>query len=475
MSEQRPRILVVDDDPIVAESIAEFLTGLEFATVTAHGGVPVLIEHFRSSGAAAMVDEEVSHKKRKRGLSASETVASLLALWASGGEPCEDLDRLRDDDGLALLLGHGPPAAQTARDFLDGFEEPDLPLLGSRVAPVREESRGLVGLARASAAVVHDLQRRAPERVATIDVDATVIASSKRAAKVAYTGQRGYQPVIALWAEQDVIVADEFRDGNVSAAVGNRRVIERALSALPEGVEELNLRADSALYDHALMVFLDQRQVGFAISAPVSPGIKRRMEALDEPAWTLEREDGDVVRHWAVLDYLPDGAIHQPDGVVRRLRYIAIRITKKQGALFADGSEVKHFCVVTNRADPAGGDAGDVLRWHRGKAGSVEHAHDVLCNELAAAALPSQKFGANAAWFRMNVMLYNLLSAFRRLGLPEALRAIRPKRLRFLVLNTLGRVISHARERLLRCASAFARAALDRFRVRIHAPPPAPA
>jgi hypothetical protein len=330
-------------------------------------------------------------------------------------------------------------------------------------------------LGLASRAVVRDLQLRAPETVATIDVDATIVASSKRAARVAYDGRRGYQPVIALWAEHDVIVADEFRDGNISASAGNRRVIEGALSALPDGVEEVYLRADSALYDHALMVFLDQREVGFAISVPVSPGLRRRMAGLDEAGWTFEREDGGAVRHWAVLDYLPDGAVTQADGAVRRLRYIAIRITRTQGELFADGSTVKHFCVVTNRADPEGGDAGDLLRWHRGKAGSVEHAHDVLANGLAAAALPSQKFGANAAWFRMNVILYNLMSAFRRLGLPEEFRAIRPKRLRFLVLNTLGRVISHAREILLRCASAFARAALDRFRVRIQAPPPTPA
>ena len=112
---------------------------------------------------------------------------------------------------------------------------------------------------------------------------------------------------------------------------------------------------------------------------------------------------------------------------------------------------VKYFCVVTNRAEPEGGDAGDLLRWHRGKAGTVEHAHDVLGNELAAAALPSQKFGANAAWFRLNVVLYNLLSAFKRLGPPGTLHCIRPKRRRFLVFNTLARVICHSRERLLRC------------------------
>ena len=174
-------------------------------------------------------------------------------------------------------------------------------------------------------------------------------------------------------------------------------------------------------------------------------------------------------RDLAELDYLPDGAIHQKEGAARRLRYLAIRLTKTQGELFADGTQVRHFCVVTNRNDPEAGDAGDLLVWHRGKAGTIEHSHHVLTNELAAEALPSQAFGANAAWFRMNVICYNLISAFKRLALPEAYHKIRRKRLRFLVLNTLGRVVRHARERLLKCASAFARQALDLFRVRIHA------
>ena len=339
--------------------------------MTAHGGVPALVEHFWSSGAAAIVDAKVVYKQRKRGLTASEMTESLLALWAAGGEPVEDLEQLRDGDGLSLLLGHGLPAAQTARDFLASFDDPDLPLLGGEDSAVRTESRGLRGLARASAAVVADLQYRRPATPATIDLDATVLASSKRAASIAYDGQRGYQPVIALWAEQDVILADEFRDGNVPASVGNRRVIEAALVALPAGVKKVYFRADSALYEHELMVFLDKREIGFAISVPMSRLLARRVKALDEVAWCLEREDADMVRHWAEFDYLPEGALKQKEGVVRQLRYLAIRITKKQGALFADGTEVKHFCVVTNRTDL---DGTEMLQWHRGKAGTVEHA-----------------------------------------------------------------------------------------------------
>jgi hypothetical protein len=39
------------------------------------------------------------------------------------------------------------------------------------------------------------------------------------------------------------------------------------------------------------------------------------------------------------------------------------------------------------------------------------------------------------------VILYKLLAAYKRVGLPEEFRTARPNRLRFLVLNTVGKVL----------------------------------
>ncbi len=50
------------------------------------------------------------------------------------------------------------------------------------------------------------------------------------------------------------------------------------------------------------MVFLDRRKVGFAISVPVTKGLGRRMAALREADWRLQREDAGATRHWAELD-----------------------------------------------------------------------------------------------------------------------------------------------------------------------------
>jgi hypothetical protein len=425
--------------------------------LTAYAGTPVLVEMFRASGAAGVVDEH-SPKVRERGLSASQLLESLLVLWAAGGERCEQLSLLRQDRALCQLLGYELPAPQTARDFFERFHQEDLPLVqAGQFAFVREESKPLHGLARANQRLVEWQQSMRTQRKATLDVDATIIASDKQAALPVYEGGRGYQPVVVLWAEQDLIVHDEFRDGNVPAGSGNARILQGALAALPKGVEEIYLRADSALYEQSVLRLCQDKKIGYAISADLSKELKQAILAIPEDSWQLDRDEGDALKQWAEVDFTPDDRTHRKNSVAPR--YLAIRILKKQGALFGDGNDRKHFAVVTNREGPGL----EILRWHRGKAGSVEHVHDILKNDLAAAALPSQKFGANAAWFRANVLLANLFVAMRA-PLPEDFARARPKRLRFELLNTVGRVIVHARQTLLRLVLASARHCLDLIR-----------
>ena len=68
----------------------------------------------------------------------------------------------------------------------------------------------------------------------------------------------------------------------------------------------------------------------------------------------------------------------------------------------------------------------------------------------AAGSLPSGKFGANAGWFRLNALTYNLLSLLQRVALPGEFWTARPKRLRFLLFNTVEKVVHHARRMFLR-------------------------
>jgi hypothetical protein len=451
MPEDTPRLPFEIDDAI------------DPTLVTGRAGVPLMIELFRQLGGAAAIDAHVAVKQRQRGLKASQLLESLIALWVSGGDRCQDLTTLREDRALACLLGYALPAATTVRDFLEAFHVEDGPLWSAGPqAVIPLESAPLAALGQANRTLVAALQKGARETTATLDVDATLVESHKDAATVAYDGTRGYQPVVVLWAEQDAILHDQFRDGHVPAGCGNVRVLEQAVANLPQRVTQIRLRADSALYETAVLRWCEDHQVEYAISADLSEQLKAEIRRLPERAWQVEREESDAIRAWAEVPYVPDDKDHRKDRPCDR-RYLAVRLQERQGTLFADGSRVHYFAIVTNRA----GEGLALLQWHREKAGTVEHAHHVLKNDLAAAALPSGKFGANAAWFRLNTLTYNLLSALKRLTLPGDLRTARPKRLRFLLFNTVGKVVTHARRTLLRLSAALQHALLVRVRRRI--------
>ena len=64
----------------------------------------------------------------------------------------------------------------------------------------------------------------------------------------------------------------------------------------------------------------------------------------------------------------------------------------------------KVFGVVTNRT--LAGD--EVIWWSRQRCGKGEEVHSVLKSDLAGGRLPSRLFGANAAWWAIAVLAFNL-------------------------------------------------------------------
>src|SRR5664280_2103351 len=275
-----------------------------------------------------------------------------------------------------------------------------------------------------------------------------------------YAGTTGYQPLLALWAELNVVVADEFRDGNVPAQQAPLPVTQRGFQALPKTVTERYFRGDSACDEDSLLTWLrDEKRadgppgrIGFAVSARMHPALHQEIVATAEAQWQPYSEDSAAIKECAEVDYVPEESAE--NRYREPLRYVAIRIRKKQGMLFADGSAVKHFAVISNRWDWT---PKKLLQWHREKAGSIEAVHDVIKNELAGGVMPCGRFGANAAWLRLAVLTYNVLTALKRLALPAELITARPKRLRFLIFCTPGKLVHHARRTLLRLARSWQR------------------
>lgn len=430
-------------------------------SVTAYAGIPLFLQTVRSLDVRGRVKQHLQLKQRQRGLDEAGYVESFLVLNALGGECLDDFGRLREDEGLREMLGHEVPSPEAARKFLYQFhdesklEQAQKELPVGQVSYIAEESVPLRALAQVNQEMVQEVGRRCGEqRIATVDLDSTVIESYKREAQPTYQGGSGYQPMLALWAEMNLVLADEFRDGNVPAQKEPLRVARRAFAALPPTVSEYYFRGDSACWEKELLNWLrdEQRSGGppapitFGISVRMTPNLKKHIVRLGENLWKPYREDAGMISECAdVLNYWPEEE-ERPEGA-GPLRYVAIRMRKRQGELFADGSEAKYFAVGSNRWD---WDAVRLLEWQREKAGTIEALHDVLKNELAAGVMPCGRFGANAGWLRLAVMTHNVLTALKRLALPEKWLTARPKRMRFQIFCSPGKLVSHARQTWLR-------------------------
>jgi len=426
--------------------------------LTSFGGLPLVMETFRALGLAQSVKKHLSLLQRPGKYRDADYVECFISLFAAGGDCVDDFERLREDEGLKKL-GLRVPSPEAVRYFLNGFHEEEP--LQDRVAHeafIPEETQYLKGLALVQRDVICKATRQEQPWKATIDMDASVIESHKQQAYWTYLGEKGYQPVIAYWVEADLIVSDQFRDGNVPARMELLAILKDAISALPSTVRLVRVRSDSAAYVHELLDWCRKEipgrpRIEFAISAEMTEELKGAVEALPEESWKPLRKVTDrglIVgrKEWAEVEFVPSKAsrkkMMQPD------RYLAIRIRPAQGELFGDGNTYHYFAVVSNMWSWNGE---KLLRWQRERCGTVEKVHDVLKNDLGGGVMPAKRFFANAAWWRFNTLTYNVLSVMKRKALPQSWWPVRLKALRYHLLCIAGRVIEHGRRLFLKLGS----------------------
>jgi len=439
--------------------------GARADTLTGRAGLPLVVDTLRALGLERVIEAEVRVRERASGYTEGEKIEALVLLLAAGGDCLDDIAVLKSDAGLERLLGRTLPTADTLRHFLYAFHDPALIAAAQaqrgpgEVAYIPAENAALQGLGRVNGALVQRVAAQGRGTRATLDHDATVQESHKREAQVHYKGGRGYQPAAIYWVEQDLVVADEYRDGNVPAGMDNLSLIQRGFATLPPTVTEYYFRADSACYDERVLKWLANEQrpggpagpIGFTISADMTPPLHAVCEGVSDAQWTRVEERPDETVMGAEVEFTPGDWPKE----AKPLRYLALRIRKTQGQLFAAGYDTKYLAVVTNRP----GKLAELIRWHWQKAGTIELVHDVTKNELGAAVPPCGRFGANAAWYRLSLLTYNVLSALKSLALPAPLSAARPKRLRFTVFTLAGRILTHAGRVVLRISEAADRLA----------------
>ena len=428
--------------------------------VTGMGGVAVASRAFRGMRLPGACDANLGPlRKIEKGYTAGQMVETVVAGLMVGADCAEALDRLQGDEAVARILGYKPASVRSVRDWLEKCHDEGLVRRARETAgelalkaSIPEPSTGLHALQAVLGVSAREASARLPDgspRVATVDADATVVESGKRAATWTYTGEKGYQPMVAAWAECGVVLATEFRDGNVPAAMAPLACIRQAFAELPSCVRTYGCRGDSACDNQELLGWLDDEQrpggpsgtIYYAISARMVPDLAEASRAVPDSGWTTFGRT-----RTARCGNGPSSTMCPPRErrSARPRRYIGLRL---QGAGRASRRCDRKHC---RRDQPT--ERGDkVIEWHR-EAGTIERIHDEIKNGLAGARLPSQKFGANAAWFALNAVAYNVMAALRLAADDPESRVMRIRSLRFDLLTVSARLTRFSRKITLRFA-----------------------
>ena len=191
------------------------------------------------------------------------------------------------------------------------------------------------------------------------------------------------------------------------------------------------------------------------------------MAETPEKEWQALRPSADegmdaAVQQWAEVDYVPNWTAYSKKDP--HYRFLAVRepmhkpplpgmeVESDRASRFVNMHEsdwYKVSGVVTNRTIARE----ELIRWYRERCGKGEEVHGVLKRDLAAGRLPSGLFGANAAWWSIAALAFNLNSAVKQLGMGSEWLNKRLKAIRFGLVNLPGRLVRHGRRMIIRMVS----------------------
>ena len=462
--------------------------------LTALGGLPAYLDLAQVIGLSKSVQKHLKVRAGGQGWTDAQMVLALVLLNLCGGDCVEDIRVLEADDGFCEILKkaemHGlrrkvrrallrrwrkertrvVPSASAIFRYLAQFHDEQQEVnrrAGKAFIPTPNEH--LKGFGAINKEMVSFSSRQQTDSTATLDMDATLVATSKADALFCYKGFRSYQPLNTWWAEQEMILYTEFRDGNVPAGFEQLRVFKESLDCLPAVISQVRLRSDTAGYQHDLLRYCASGQsdfgvIEFAIGCDVTPEFKQAVAEVDELDWNPiykivngKKEKSGV--EWAEVCFVPNAIGHSKKGP--EYRYLAKRevlceqrvlpgMEQQRSLPFPtmqlQGKKYKVYGIVTNMD----WEGEQLIHWYHKRCGKSEQAHAVMKDDLAGGKLPSADFGCNAAWWWMMILAFNLNAMMKKLVLGESWQPKRMKAVRFSLINLPGRVINHSRRLIIR-------------------------
>lgn len=388
-------------------------------------------EMAQALGIPQAVDKELPSPGSGRGYKPSQFVMPVLLMFHGGGRKLEDLRELEGEASLRELLGmKALPASCTVGDWL---------------RRMGRDGRGLWGLGRVNDGVVRRVLEADSRQEYTLDTDATVIESEKEEAQWTYQKEKGYQPLVGFLFEAGLVLHDEFRDGNMPAGAGAVPFLKGCRQRMPRGKRIGYLRSDSAFYQAGVCNWCEDKddRVLFTITADQDKAVKEVIKTIRE--WRVFRGDREIGE-----------TVHTMNDTLEAFRLVVQRWPKRQLELF-DPDPYEYRAIATNREE----EAKEVVDLHNQR-GEAENYFKELKAGFGMEWMPCGESYANAVFFRLGVLAYNLFLALKILGLPTEWRSYTIGTVRWRLYQVACRVVHHARRVVLKMAATIEKVALIR-------------
>ncbi len=399
--------------------------------LTSRTGLLCLSQLMNSIGFSDLADQHFPEPNSNRGFKPSVFVDSVMFMLHEGGKCLDDLRYIRNDDALRKLIGlEQVPESDTLGNWLRRLGQ-------TGVQSCVEVNRELLRLA------LYKCQR------VVLDIDASFVEADKKSAQCGYLKRKGYMPMVGHVAQTGQIVAVDFREGNVAPATDNLAFIHRCEAALPEGVELEAVRIDAAGFQVGIIDELIDRKLKFAIRAKMSRDLKALIDHTIEEQWNqLLNIQGEVVEreHTTRVVHTMNDSRHAFSVVIQRRlidgqQFLDFDPVDEQAEVVPSGRYLYRAIAISehNLTDS------EWVHWYNQRGEDSENRIKELKHDFAAGNMPCGDFDANALFFSLCALAYNLF-VLLRMHLPARFESSRAKTIRWRLYGLAGKVVMHARK-----------------------------
>jgi hypothetical protein len=380
--------------------------------ITPHAGLALVGEFAAGLGVLQAIDRYLPKPGSGAGYKPSEYIFPLILMLNGGGRSLEDTRQIRMDEGLREILPlERIPSSDAFGDWLRN--------MGS--------TGGLSALERVNRKLLKRGMKYDGIKGYTLDIDATGIEAEKQTAKMTYKGFKGYMPIVGHLAENGLVLGDEFRQGNVAPAARNRAFIKHCVRQLPRGKSITALRSDSAAYQADIINYCEQEGIQFAIGADLDEAVVGAVTAIPEKAWKPYKNG-----------YIAE-TVHSMEKTENAFRLIVIR-RPYQGTLFAEeDTRLKYTVIASNRIESPE----DVVAWYNQRGECSENRIKELKIGFGMERMPCGQLNANAMFFRIGTLAYNLFRIFSLTTLSPSWHRHQVQTVRWRLYQIAGKIVFH--------------------------------